>query len=403
MVHSYFSPFRGGETIAYNTFKMLQADGHEVVYMAADRKPYFEEHYEYQKYFIKDITSIKAYLKRPWAYYYNFEAKKKLNLLINDFKPDLIHLHNIMTCFSPAVLECCKNIPTIMTVHDASIVCPASTLMYKNKYYCNEQSCKNGKNINCLLNLCDSNNVEASLRKTIRSYVLNKNIQYIDKFITPSNALKKVLVKANIDPNKIITINNFLPREEFNTIPNYANKGYFLFIGSLSQEKGVHYLLEAIKDLPNEIKLKIVGSGKEENNLKQYAKENNLDNVEFVGFKNKEEIKEYYQNCIATILPCNWFEIFGMTNIESFINGKPVIASNIGGIPEIVEHNVNGLLFEPTNIEQLKEHILTYWNNSDLVIEHGKEGYDKVINCYTDKIYYKSLLTLYKEEISATK
>ena len=89
-----------------------------------------------------------------------------------------------------------------------------------------------------------------------------------------------------------------------------------------------------------------------------------------------------------------------MTNIESFINGKPVIASNIGGIPEIVEHNVNGLLFEPANIEQLKECILTYWNNPELVIEHGKNGYQKAITHYTEERYYNELMKVYEEVIN---
>ena len=126
------------------------------------------------------------------------------------------------------------------------------------------------------------------------------------------------------------------------------------------------------------------------------AKENNLDNVEFVGFKNREEIKEYYQNCIATILSCNWFENFPTTNMESFINGKPVIASNIGGIPEQLEHNKTGLLFEPANVEHLKECILTYWNNHELVKKHGLNGYEKAKNQYTEKRYYKELMQVYE-------
>ena len=84
-----------------------------------------------------------------------------------------------------------------------------------------------------------------------------------------------------------------------------------------------------------------------------------------------------------------------MTNIESFINGKPVIASNIGGIPEIIEHNVNGLLFEPANIEQLKECIIKYYNNPKLVIEHGKNAYQKAITEYTEEKYYNKLIDVY--------
>ena len=158
-----------------------------------------------------------------------------------------------------------------------------------------------------------------------------------------------------------------------------------------------------MNELPREINLHIVGTGSEEEILKEYAQKHQLRNVSFLGFKKGLEVLTEYQNCIATILPCNWFEIFGMTNIESFINGKPVIASNIGGIPEIVEHNVNGLLFEPTNVVQLKECILTYWNNPQLAIEHGRNGYQKAITQYTEEKHYNELMKVYEETINESR
>ena len=196
---------------------------------------------------------------------------------------------------------------------------------------------------------------------------------------------------------------NEFHEDEFNIIPNYSNKGYFLYSGRIIQEKGIHYLLQAIKDLPHNIEIHIVGTGNEENQLKHYVKNNKLDNVKFLGFKTREELKEEYQNCIALIVPSNWFEAFGMVNIEAFINGKPVIASNIGGIPEIVENNINGLLFEPGNVEQLKECILKYWNNPELVVEHGENAYQKAINKYSENTYYQNLIKLYEEVLNERK
>ena len=89
--------------------------------------------------------------------------------------------------------------------------------------------------------------------------------------------------------------------------------------------------------------------------------------------------------------------------MESFINGKPVIASNIGGIPEQVEHNKTGLLFEPANVEQLKRCILMYWNNPDLVIEHGKNAYEKAHALYTEERYYNDLMNVYQEVLDNAK
>ena len=389
----------GSETIALHTFEMLKSNGHEVFFFATNKKPYYIENYKYSKYFPKFVYSTKEYLKNPIAYYWNFQAERNFEKMIKEVKPDIIHLNLLI---SPSILNVCKkmNIPTIMTLHIPSPICPANTMKYKNTSYCKDFKCKNGNYWHCIINKCKNNSFENSTRKAILSYLymITKSYSSISKIICCSNALKEICLQTNIGLNKdnIIVINNFLSNEELDIIPNYKNKGYFLYIGRLEKEKGVHYLLEAIKDLPTDIEYRIVGTGSQEQNLKHFAEKHNIQNVKFLGFKNREEIKEEYQNCIATILPCNWFENFPTTNMESFINGKPVIASNIGGIPEQVEHNKTGLLFEPANVEQLKECILKYWNNPDLVIEHGKNGYQKAITKYTEERYYNELMNVYE-------
>lgn len=401
IVNQYFSFLGGAEIMAYNQYKALQDKNFDVYFWASNKQPYIEKDYKFIKYFCEENSGIKNYLKNPYKYFNNNEVKDKFQKFIIEIQPDIIHLHNFFV-LTPSILECCKNIPTVMTMHDSKIFCPSAKFLINNIKLCSKQLCKNGHFYNCLFNKCVNNKLEPSLRHTIYAYNLLKNLKYIDKFITPSDALKNLVLKANIGINqqKITVMNNFLPKNELKSIPNYTHKGYFLYIGRLSNEKGIPYLLQAMKDLPKTIKLKIVGSGPEENNLKKYAQENNLDNIEFLGFKNREEITDIYQNCISTILPCNWFEIFGMTNIESFVNGKPVIASNIGGIPEIVEDNINGLLFEPGNIEELKNCILKYWNNPNLVIKHGKNGYQKAITQYTEERYYQELIKVYKEVLN---
>ena len=403
IVDSLFSPLGGGQKIAYDTYKILEKYGHQVFYWAMDKKPYFENNYKYAEFFTPYYSGTKDYLRNPIKYYSNYQAKKDLKKFVKIIQPDIIHFQSYWG-LSSAIFNTDINIPKILTIHDARC-CPAATLMYKDKVICKEQYCKNKNFLPCISNKCAKKSIEASIRRAIAAYIDSYNLKYINKFITPSDALKKVITNANmgINANQIITINNFLSNEELKTAPKYTNKGYFLYVGRLSKEKGVKYLLEAMKDLPKDINLKIVGTGAEENNLKIYAQENNLDNIEFLGFKNREEITDIYQNCISTVLPSNCFEIFGMTNIESFINGKPVIASNIGGIPEIVEDNINGLLFKPGNIEELKNCILKYWNNPELSVQHGKNGYQKAITQYTEDKYYNELIKIYEEVLNEKK
>lgn len=397
IVNTFFSPLGGAEVIAYNTYEILKKFGYEVYFWACNKEPYFNKDYPY----ITDFTEYNTGLCNYFSWYYNSKAKKDFQKFIDKVNPDIIHLHNFISYLSPSILDCCKNIPTIATLHDASIVCPAVKLLYKNKVFCNKIKCKQNKYLNCFLNNCASGGFEVNFRKTFRAYLVHNKLKYIDKFITPSNSLKTLILNSNIgiEQNKIVTVNNFLTDEELKTVPNYNNKGYFLYVGRLSPEKGVDYLLEAINQLPKDIKLKIVGTGPEEKRYKQFVKDNNLNNIEFLGFKNRQEVKEEYQNCIATILPCNWFENFPTTSMESFINGKPIIASSIGGIPEQITHNKTGLLFEAANIKQLQDCILKYWNSPDFVIEHGKNAYQKAINQYTEKRYYLELNNIYTNMI----
>ena len=145
-------------------------------------------------------------------------------------------------------------------------------------------------------------------------------------------------IKSGVHKNKVIAISNYVSDSLFETVPTYNHTGYFLYAGRLSQEKGLSYLIEAVKKNP-EIKLRIAGTGPEENKLRELAK--NLNNVEFIGYRSGEEIKKEFENCIATVLPCNWFENCPNSLLESLVYGKPIIASRIGGIPEIVEEREN--------------------------------------------------------------
>lgn len=398
-INNYFSLVGGAEVIAYNTYKLLECNGHNSFFWSTDYKPFIENNYKYQKFFTKYTGGINNYLKNPVRYFYNIQAKRDFKNFIDLIQPDIIHIHSLDFVTS-SILPNCKNIPTVYTVHGPNICCPAGSLMFKNSKFCKNLNCRNRMFFSCIINRCAQNSIEASIRRSILLTINSYNYKYIKKFITPSNALRECVLNSNIGiaPNNIITINNFVSNNEIQNIkPNYENKSYFLYVGRLSKEKGIHYLLGAMKDLPKDIEIHIVGTGKEEENLKQYAKENNLDNVKFLGFKNREEIKEEYQNCIATILPCNWFENFPTTNMESFINGKPVIAANIGGIPEQVEDNKTGLLFDPANVEQLKECIMKYWKNPNLVIEHGKNAYQKAKTQYTEERYYNELMKVYEK------
>ena len=392
----------GANIIAFNSYYQALQNNNECYFYSNDESPFLEE---------QEINSLlpKSHINKKGIFnrllyrinsIYNFSAQRNLEKVLLKIRPDIVHIHAIMELSFSVILALKKhNIPYVITVHDAGFVCPVMGTKVQQCTLCSQ-------NIdNCIKHKCSRDNVFCSVYVALKFAIWKAIIKLYppQKLITPSIALKNYLESSKYTNNVQVTcVPNSLDKEFLNIKPNYQNKGYFLFVGNLLDVKGVDILLEAIRQLPKDIKFRIVGVGLQHEKYEKFIAENSLENVMLCGKKNRKELIEEYQNCIALITPSNLFEVFGMTNIESFINGKPVIASNIGGIPEIVEDNVNGLLFEPANVEQLKECILKYWNNPDLVIEHGKNGYQKAITQYTKERYYKELINIYQEVLGGT-
>lgn len=404
MLNNFFTGFSGVEPIMMQESSLLKNDGHEVYFFASNKKPYFEEDYEYAKYFPEYINypklSKKELLQYAYKLFYNKEAEKKMKNYLKEIKPDLVHCHNVIFLLTPSVLKACYdlNIPVAYTVHGPDFVCPSDKLMLGGKTYCKDELCVGKNPIHCTLNNCFNDSLLKSLVGTIdfATRGIHKLYSNADIYICPSKALSKLVIKSGIPEEKVTVINNFVSNSYLAKEPNYDNKGYFLFAGRLTREKGVHYLLHAMAKLPD-INLRIAGTGSQQEELKELAKELNLKNVEFIGFKSGKDLEDEYTNCIASILPCNWFENFGVALLESFISGKPIIASNIGGIPEIIDHGQNGLLVEPGNIDQIAESIKKINDDKQLAVTMGQHARQKAERLYTAEVHYSKLLDAYKK------
>ena len=398
-----FNRDNGATVVAKNNVELLRRHDVKVYCISSLEKidTLYDE--ELKEYYPEEYNTPKKYLTNIVNYFYNFKTKKKIKDFIQKYKPDIVHCHSLeISSLTHSVLRACKesNIPIVYTIHDAGFLCPSTTLMRNKTKNCNPVRCTKYNKLPCIIHNC-SRDFERNLRIAFLSFLnsLINHLSYVDTFITPSEALRNLLLNSylNIKEDKIVAINNCLTHNDFVVEPTFCNKKYFLFVGRLSFEKGVETLLNAFKTLPSDIELHIVGKGPLEQKLKDFVVNNKMNNVIFLGFMNKEQVLKEYKNCISTILPSNWFENFPTTNMESFINGKPVIASNIGGIPEQVEDNITGLLFEPANVEQLKECILKYWNNPELVVQHGRNAYMKAKRLYTEERYFSELIKVYKK------
>lgn len=349
----------GAETVCFNTGKMLEKHGHEVVYFTLKWEQ--NDPSPYSKYFPESKETRKGplkQLKNMVNYFYHFEAAEKLELLLLDEKPDIAHIHLMWGQITPSIFPVLKrhNVPVVFTVHDYRIVCPAYTFRDGKGRIC--EACQGRYFYRCFTRNCCKGSRLMSAVMAGEQYFRNaffNPARYIDGFIYVSNFAKGIQEKymPAVKTKPDITLYNFSTSiaSRPKAVPT---EKYFLFFGRLSFEKGVKTLLEAFKELP-QCKLKIVGTGPEEEGLKAFAAAYGIGNATFLGYKRGKELSDLVSGAYFVIVPSEWYENNPMTVIESYSAGTPVIGARIGGIPEIIVEGESGFQFESGDASSLRD------------------------------------------------
>ena len=337
-----------------------------------------------------------------WKTIYSFEGKRNIASILEDIKPDIVHLNAYKPHLSSSILHEIykRDIPIIYTLHAYSELCPNTTFHDRHKIC---EDCKGKQYFNVIKKKCKKGSLSASSIAYIVSalYDFNGYERLISLYIAPSIFLREKFIEHGYDPDKIIQIPNFL---NYNTIsPNYNYENYFLFIGRLEIEKGILTLIngfsKAVEDNKS-LKLKIVGTGSIKEEMKTLIYKNEYKNIELLGYKSGKELENLIKNTKAVIITSEWYENYPYSSLEAMAYGKPVIASRIGGIPEQVEDGITGLLFEPNNVRQLANtiKILSKFKKGKIV-EMGKKARQKIEINNNPHTYMKAIYRIYKKII----
>jgi len=405
IVNKFFFLKGGQETLMFEEAKLLEQAGNEIAFFSMHH-PNNTSDYKYNKYFVDQVEfsnlgkeySLFQKLKFANNFIYNNQAIVKFEAFINDFKPNVIHCHGIAHQITYSILSAAKKykIPVVQTLHDYQLICPCYTLLKGSKKVCDVENCSSSFYINCITNKCVKTSIGASILSSaemIFNHKINKLSSYIDKYICPSNFLMNKMINNGLPAEKFVHIPNFINGID-RIQPEFNNQGYFLFFGRLSYEKGLLTLLNAFKKMES-CNLKIVGTGPIEKELIIFKEENNINNVEFVGFQSGDNLTNLIKNSIAVILPAEWHENAPMSIIESFAYGKPVIATNLGGSPEMIKEAETGYLFNPSNIKELKEKCLLFIEQPNLAANLGKNARNFALKNYNSQIHMEKLLRVY--------
>ncbi len=383
MVNKFLYPRGGSESYMLSLGEHFQKLGHEVEYfgMYDDKNTVGNSAGKYTQNMDFHSKAIGRFLY-PFKIIYSLEARKKIMQVIDDFKPDIVHMNNINFQLTPSIIYGIKKkgIPLVQTVHDYQMICP-NHLLYNFDKNSPCEKCVKGAYINCIKNKCIHGSAVKSILGVIeaRLYSWLRTYKKVDLFVCPSNFLEsKLLAAKKYYKDKTKTIHNFINKETFQA-SGRKEENYIVFVGRLSKEKGTRYIAETARLLP-EYTFKVAGNGPDEDVLK------NIPNVELAGFLTGEKLTELIKNAKALLLPSVCYENCPLSILEAHSMGVPVITMNSGGMAELVKDGVTGTLVNKPTPEEIAQKIKETIENEDyynILRENCKNEKENILSVKT--------------------
>lgn len=396
MVNKFLHPNGGSETYIFKLGEELVRQGHEVQYFGMEHeKRVVGNRAEVYTANMDFHTGKLQKLLYPFKIIYSKEAYNKMMQVLNDFQPDVVHVNNFNFQLTPSILYAVikykkatsKNIKLIYTAHDSQLVCPnhlmqnpitkerCDACLSKGVMQCAKRKCIHGSTVKSLLGT-----IEATLYKYLKTY------KYFDYIICPSQFLKEKLDSDIVLREKTIVLRNFV--EITQSEEKIEKEEYILYLGRYSEEKGIKTLLQVCKNLP-QITFHFAGSGPLEEEIKKVT------NIKLCGFLNGERLTNEIRNAKLVVFPSECYENCPFTVMEAQLCGTPVLASDLGGIPELIEINSTGELFQAGDEEELTDRISKLWTQPEKLVNYAENCRQVRFDSVSE--YVEKILKIYKD------
>lgn len=395
MINKFLYPNGGSETYIFKLGDYLKHLGHEVQYFGMEHEGRCVSNHvgAYTSDMDFHNGSKLGKLTYPVKTIYSSEAKKKIRLVLEDFKPDVCHLNNFNYQLTPSIiLEIQKwrkegnNCKIIFTAHDYQLICPNHMCNNPNTGE-NCEKCLNGHFFNCTKGKCIHGSTAKSLIGTMEaSFWKTQGVyKYIDRIICCSEFMKSKMDTNPLFAKKTIAIHNFVDEVEWKET---TKKDYVLYFGRFSKEKGIRTLINVCKGLPN-IDFIFAGTGPLQNEIEK------VPNIKNVGFQSGKDLETLIREARFSLYPSEWYENCPFSVMESQMYGTPVLGADIGGIPELIEVGITGELFKSGDEKELKVKIQNLWNNKKLTESYYQNC--KHITFDNIKVYTNKLMSIYQD------
>lgn len=386
----------GAERYLFDLRALLERNGSEVAPFAMRDAKNLPS--DWDRFFVSPVRTDRVRfspgaLKTAGRMLWSFEARRKFGKLLDAVTPELVHVHNIYHQISPSILPEAKrrNIPVVMTAHDYKLVAPNYSL-YHDGAVC--EITKPAKYWNAVGHRCVKGSTAASVLAAAEMSlhrllgVWKKNV---DLVIAPSRFMQSLLADYGIHPDKIVHVPHFIDATAWKPV---MTGDYALYVGRLSEEKGVDTLIAAAARAKT-VPVQIVGTGPDEARLKALAKELDATNVTFRGFLAGRDLADAYAGARFLVVPSSWYEVFGLIVLEAYAAGKPVIATQMGGLGELVKEGETGLFASVGDAGDLAEKISMLWDDSVAASEMGRAGREWVEKDFTPDAHLAAIMDVY--------
>jgi glycosyltransferase involved in cell wall biosynthesis len=385
----------GSDRMFLDTCSLLERHGHEVIPFVA-RHPenaaspwddYFPEAADFQRPGLADL----------WRYIYSRPAAKAMRRVVRAHRPDVAHLHIYYGKLTASILPVLKaeGVPVVQTMHEYRQISPNFTLVHNDRI--DESCCGLGSAWLAVAKRFNRGSFTRSALAALEWYVSRGvgSQRLIDRFIAISDFQKQKVAEHGVPEAKLCRVYNFVEPGPEPTGPG-GDGGYFLYFGRIERVKGLFTLADAAADRP-QLRVKIVGDGDAKPELARYLEREKIDNVELVGFTGGAELLSLIRGSVATVLPAEWYEPFGLTVMESFAQHRPVVGSRMGALPELIDDGRDGLIVEPGNAEALgraMQELARYPGRAEAM---GRVGRAKLLDRFTPDAHYEALMRVYRE------
>lgn len=400
-IHKYFHDRDGASKYELSLITKSQQLGHDTAVLAMRSADNFPSPWE--KYFLDEIKSdrggLAVSLRQLFRAFWSVEAYQKTRAIIADFKPDIIHLHNIYTHLSPAVIFAARdcNIPMVMTVHDYAL-CSANYALWDEK---------NNQPLTPPVSIWKTAQTKFIKDSFLRTFALDLifKLQHlfgwyqknIFQFLTYSYAARAHLIASGFEArqisvvgapieNKLLATHNLAPSERRGVI----------FVGRIESYKGIDLITKLAALLP-QVPFAIVGSGSQFGDLQ--AASSQLPNLTIYGHLSRPQVYELLSRSRVALVPSLWPEPFGLVALEAMALGTPVIVSDQGGLKEIPEPNLSGFVLSPSDLKSWASAIKTLVNDDSAFASLSQSAQARAKQIGEENQHYSKIVDIYRQAV----